>query len=303
MVLQADKMAPILKSLQPDMSPAPSSRPAVLQDAQQRWPLLRAIAPVKPPVPDLLTEDDRQNWHSPERAAPASEARAGLTVPGLNEKLALGIGKIAAKKTSPRQTSGAAKTQKSRQPQATPSAPAADDLSCGTTGTTHLEPTVAVLPVDNPAPLPVGQAPSVGVSVSTPSAERVPDVSHTPSVLLAESIVPAPSVVKNRVSTSQSTPLPPDHSTPPTMAVQPSVPMNPSSLKNSIDATVYHAQPSQRPTSEPEPAPAPASASSEQKVRSSEPLRSLFRRLENPDSSSAKPAGKKPSFLGRLGKR
>ncbi len=102
--IPGNKLSPIFKSLQPDqpsgvqcapvapVAPVAPTAPAL--EAQQRWPLFKAITPVQPTAPPALTDEERQSW---QRSGGVSlrDLQQDAAVPSLNEKLADGLGRLA----------------------------------------------------------------------------------------------------------------------------------------------------------------------------------------------------------------
>lgn len=65
-----------------------------LRDAEQRWPLLKAMPPKEPPQAPLLTAEEKQSWQT---QAHEMQARRDpvASPPSLGDKLALSLKKIA----------------------------------------------------------------------------------------------------------------------------------------------------------------------------------------------------------------
>jgi hypothetical protein len=84
-------------------------------EAEQRWPLFKAVAPKKAPHTPVLTEEEKNHWNNPEKSL-AKERQPALSLPGLSVKLAKSLNKISEqtsleavttapkKRTTPRKT-------------------------------------------------------------------------------------------------------------------------------------------------------------------------------------------------------
>ena len=88
-------LSTVFRSLGADDSAFMARTKASALEAEQRWPLFRAVAPKKPEDTPLLTEQDRANWNSQEKPQ-GRERKKTLSVPGLSEKLAKSLEKISA---------------------------------------------------------------------------------------------------------------------------------------------------------------------------------------------------------------
>ncbi len=88
-------LSTLFRSLGADDSAFTARTKASALEAEQRWPLFRAVAPKKPEDTPLLTEQDRANWNTQEKPA-GRERKKTLSVPGLSEKLAKSLEKISA---------------------------------------------------------------------------------------------------------------------------------------------------------------------------------------------------------------
>ena len=88
-------LSTVFRSLGADDSAFMARTKASALEAEQRWPLFRAVAPKKPEDTPLLTEQDRANWNTQEKPL-GRERKRILSVPGLSEKLAKSLEKISA---------------------------------------------------------------------------------------------------------------------------------------------------------------------------------------------------------------
>jgi hypothetical protein len=95
MMTAGQNLSTVFRSLGADDSAFMARTKASALEAEQRWPLFRAVAPKKPEDTPLLTEQDRANWNTQEKPA-GRERKKTLSVPGLSEKLAKSLEKISA---------------------------------------------------------------------------------------------------------------------------------------------------------------------------------------------------------------
>jgi hypothetical protein len=84
----------LLRSLGADESFFEAKQKASAREAEQRWPLFRALAPTKSEIPPALSDEEKRAW---EQAKPAAtQARKPLlSRPGLSSKLAASLEKFA----------------------------------------------------------------------------------------------------------------------------------------------------------------------------------------------------------------
>lgn len=99
----SDDLSALFRSLRPDESVFQENATSGARDAQQRWPLFKAVAPQKPQDAPALTEQERQRWVNQEK--PAVRARKpALSLPGLSDKMSKSLDKMsvqAVKNTAP----------------------------------------------------------------------------------------------------------------------------------------------------------------------------------------------------------
>ncbi len=95
MMTSGQNLSTLFRSLGSDDTAFMARTKASALEAEQRWPLFRAVAPKKPEDTPLLTEQDRANWNAQEKPA-GRERKKTLSVPGLSEKLAKSLEKISA---------------------------------------------------------------------------------------------------------------------------------------------------------------------------------------------------------------
>jgi hypothetical protein len=94
------------------------------RDAEQRWPLLKAMPPKEPPQTPLLTAEEKQSW----QPLGLSEQVRGSSprAPSLGDKLALNLKKIAAQartEQSPKKSNAKTAVVAAAQKQESPPAP------------------------------------------------------------------------------------------------------------------------------------------------------------------------------------
>jgi hypothetical protein len=110
MIKPNDKLAPIFRSLHPDESAMAKSTNVVAQEAAEKWPLFKVLAPKKPLSTPALSDSEKQNWLSPSVEPLMPSTPAALTS-NLGDKLAVGLSRMASrKKLPPRQPTKEAKT-------------------------------------------------------------------------------------------------------------------------------------------------------------------------------------------------
>ncbi len=90
----ADNLSALFRSLGPDDTEFRANTHALAQEAEQRWPLFKAVAPKKPEVTPMLSAQERQRWDIQDRAENGARKPA-LSLPGFSDKLAHSLGRIA----------------------------------------------------------------------------------------------------------------------------------------------------------------------------------------------------------------
>ena len=89
-----DKLSGLFRSLRPDDANFQASLNAAAHQAEERWPLLKAIAPKKPALTPTLSAEERQHWSSQEQVG-SRERKPALSLPGLGDKLTQSLNKMA----------------------------------------------------------------------------------------------------------------------------------------------------------------------------------------------------------------
>lgn len=116
-----DDLPKLFRSIGSNDADLPSANKIASRDAEQRWPLLKAMPPKEPPQTPLLTAEEKKSW----KTQGMSEQARGPSphTPSLGDKLALSLKKIAAQaqteqspKKSPAKTPVVAAAQKQESP-------------------------------------------------------------------------------------------------------------------------------------------------------------------------------------------
>ena len=90
----ADNLSALFRSLGPDDTEFRANTHALAQEAEQRWPLFKAVPPRKPEITPILSAQERQRWDIPDRIDNGARKPA-LSLPGFSDKLARSLGRIA----------------------------------------------------------------------------------------------------------------------------------------------------------------------------------------------------------------
>lgn len=90
----ADNLSALFRSLGPDDTEFRANTHALAQEAEQRWPLFKAVAPRRPEVTPTLSAQERQRWDIQDRVDNGPRKPA-LSLPGFSDKLAHSLGRIA----------------------------------------------------------------------------------------------------------------------------------------------------------------------------------------------------------------
>jgi len=100
MTNRPNDLSAIFRSLGPRATSAQASPVAAAQAAEQRWPLLKALAPRSPAPPPALSDEDKARWGTPDPAN-RPEKKPALSMPGLGDKLTKSLGKMGGRLTAP----------------------------------------------------------------------------------------------------------------------------------------------------------------------------------------------------------
>ena len=89
----SDDLSALFRSLRPDETVLHESSSTSAREAEQRWPLLKILAPQKPLDTPALSEQERQRWVSQEKPA-IGIRKPALSLPGLSNKMSTNLGKM-----------------------------------------------------------------------------------------------------------------------------------------------------------------------------------------------------------------
>lgn len=98
-----DDPSTLFRSLRPDNANFQASTTAAAREAEQRWPLFKAVSPKKPQPTPALSAQERQRWSSQDRPD-VSERKPALSLPGVSTKLAQGLSKMSGRAAAERPT-------------------------------------------------------------------------------------------------------------------------------------------------------------------------------------------------------
>lgn len=119
MTKPGDDLPALFRSLGPDDAGFQASTQAAAREAEQRWPLFKAVPPQKPPVTPALSAQERQHWSSTEKSE-TSERKPALSLPGLSDKLARSLGKMSGRVAADAPAQNPARRIESEPPPVTP---------------------------------------------------------------------------------------------------------------------------------------------------------------------------------------
>jgi hypothetical protein len=94
MAKTGDNLSTLFRSLGPDSA---SLQPAAAPEAEQRWPLLKALPPRRQDAPPPLTDEERGRWNRAEAPA-ALPRKPALSLPSLSSKLAQSLARMGGRK-------------------------------------------------------------------------------------------------------------------------------------------------------------------------------------------------------------
>jgi hypothetical protein len=250
MATTPDKLAPLFKSLQPDDSRQRMAATAAAHEATERWPLLKAVAPVKPAPTVALTDEDKRSWISA-TARPARPAAAAKT-PSLGDKLAEGLRKMQSPK---KKRATKSETVSTTAPAPLPATKLAPPVVPTVEKTAPVAvPTVLAKPGFASRLIPQALPPAVVQPVAPePPLAADPPARPTRSRKPARATAPdAPEPTKRRRTKSAAQP--------PLLAADapPAPPMEPVWEPQASPSVVFEPQPAPERVAEPAPAPVPA---------------------------------------------
>ena len=278
MIKSQDKLAPIFRSLHPDESVMTKAVSASAQEAAEKWPLFRVLAPKKTMRTPALSEVDKQNRLSP-HFDPLPVQPPVLAAASLGEQLADGLSKMTRRKKpaspSPKRVAHAAEPSPAAQAK------------------------------------PIPQA--VPARMAQPVSEKHPPlvVTAPPEVASEQKTKPATATKLPKVSVSEHNPaprvLPAKAELPPQTAKKPPAPAK--VHKESVSEPVFHKAPVQPVAVALKPAEPAEPAAPIQLPKTSGSIKSLLHKLQNPASATPMPevattaTVKAPAFLNRLFKK
>jgi|APCry1669189241_1035207.scaffolds.fasta_scaffold05927_3 hypothetical protein len=89
----------LFRSLRPDNENYQAGAASAAHEAEQRWPLFKAVSPRKQEPTPVLSAQERMLWSNQDR--PTTQARRpALSVPGVGNKLAMSLTKMGGRKAS-----------------------------------------------------------------------------------------------------------------------------------------------------------------------------------------------------------
>ena len=89
----SDDLSALFRSLRPDETSLQEGTDTAARNAEQRWPLFRAVAPEKPHDTPQLSAQERQRWISQEKIETGGRKPA-LSLPGLSDKMSKELDKM-----------------------------------------------------------------------------------------------------------------------------------------------------------------------------------------------------------------
>lgn len=89
----SDDLSALFRSLRPDETTFHTSTGTVARDAEQRWPLFKAVAPQKSQATPPLSAQERQRWINQEKPE-VGVRKPALSLPGLSDKMSKGLDRM-----------------------------------------------------------------------------------------------------------------------------------------------------------------------------------------------------------------
>lgn len=90
----------LFRSLRPDDENFQASATAAAREAEQRWPLFKAVSPRKLAPTPVLSAQERTIWSNQEKPS-KPERKPALSVPGVSNKMAVNLNKMGGRSTAP----------------------------------------------------------------------------------------------------------------------------------------------------------------------------------------------------------
>ncbi len=98
MVKSVEDPTTLFRSLRPEDSSFQTRATEAARDAEQRWPLFKAVSPRKPEPTPALSAQERLRWSSQDRP-PAQEPKRALSLPDLGGRMAKSLSKMSGRTT------------------------------------------------------------------------------------------------------------------------------------------------------------------------------------------------------------
>ena len=95
-----DDVSRLFKSLGIDDTQFKVANKTAAHEAEQRWPLFKAVLPKKPVAAPALSQEERQFWSIQERSEAGNLRKPALSLPGLTDKLADSLSKMGSKRAA-----------------------------------------------------------------------------------------------------------------------------------------------------------------------------------------------------------
>ena len=109
----------LFRSLKPDEESFQASTSSAAREAEQRWPLFKAVSPRRAEPTPVLSAQERMLWSNQERPS-AQARRPALTVPGVSSKLAMNLTKMGGRSVSAGVARSPLRAERESPPQETP---------------------------------------------------------------------------------------------------------------------------------------------------------------------------------------
>lgn len=93
MVMAGEHPSTLFRSLRPDDEDFQASTSAAAREAEQRWPLFKAVAPRKQQPTPLLSPQERSLWSTTQKPS-GHEHKPALSLPGTGNKMAQSLSKM-----------------------------------------------------------------------------------------------------------------------------------------------------------------------------------------------------------------
>lgn len=115
MTRAAEHPSPLFRSLRPDDEDFQAGTSAAAREAEQRWPLFKAVAPQKQQPTPPLSPQERSLWSTTQKPS-GQERRPALSVPATGNKLAQSLNKMGGRPTAATAPSSRARLRTEEEP-------------------------------------------------------------------------------------------------------------------------------------------------------------------------------------------